>query len=130
MFEYLRRENRKWKLCDVITISQACVILHNKIVWMQRNGEFHAAAGAENLLLEFYEADTENRISSEEEMRQNRNTEENSIMPDWESELEQMIMREAIVTDPDLFYQFEAELVRNIELRTDLWKFDKRSAEL
>ena len=41
-------------------------------------------------------------------------------MPDWESELERMVMREAIVTDPDLFYQLEAELVRNIELRTDL----------
>ena len=51
-------------------------------------------------------------------MRKNRNTEKNSIMPDWESELERMVMREAIVTDPDLFYQLE--LVRNIELRTDL----------
>ena len=119
-FEYLRRENRKWELSDVITISQACVILQNKIVRMHQNGEFHTEAGAENLVLEFCEADTENRIRSEEEMRQNRNTEENSIMPDWESELERMVMREAIVTDPDLFYQLEAELVRNIELRTDL----------
>ena len=41
-------------------------------------------------------------------------------MPDRESELERMVIREAIVTDPDLFYQLEAELVRNIELRTDL----------
>ena len=53
-------------MSDVITIWQACVILHNKIVWMQQNGEFHAEAGPENILLEFYEADTENRISSEE----------------------------------------------------------------
>ena len=100
--------------------SQACVILHNKIVRMHQNGEFHTEAGAENLVLEFYEADTENRIRSEEEMPQNQNTEENSIMPDWESELERMVMREAIVTDPDLFYQLEAELVRKLELRTDI----------
>ena len=37
---------------------------------MQQNREFHAEAGAENLLLEFYEADTENWMSSEEDMRQ------------------------------------------------------------
>ena len=41
-------------------------------------------------------------------------------MPDWESELERMVMREALVTDPDLFNELEAELVRNIEMRTDL----------
>ena len=59
-FEYLGRENRKWELCDVITISQDCVILHNKIVRMQQTGESHAEAGAEKLVLEFYESDTDN----------------------------------------------------------------------
>ena len=91
--------------------------------------ELQAEAGAENLLLEFFGADTENRISSEEEMQQSLNTEENIIMQDWESELERMVLREALVTDPDLFYELEAELVRNIEMRTDLWKWVMQRAE-
>ena len=49
--------------------------------------------------------------------------EENSSMPDWMSELERMVIREALVTDPDFFYELEAELIRKIEIRTDrcLW---------
>ena len=31
-----------------------------------------------------------------------------------------MVMSEALVTDADLFYELEAELVRNIDMRTDL----------
>ena len=45
--------------------------------------------------------------------------EENSSMPDWMSELERMFIREALVTDPDFFYELEAEFVRKIEIRTD-----------
>lgn len=56
-FQILRRELMMWELDDVISVAQTCIILHNLLVRMQRNGDFKYEAGDEYFISEFYECD-------------------------------------------------------------------------
>lgn len=60
-FNVLRQENKMWYLESIVTQSQACVILHNLIVTMQKKEEFTDERGddgtAVNVLTEFLDTE-------------------------------------------------------------------------
>lgn len=110
-FEVLRRENRKWDLDDIITITQCCVILHNIIVRMHQNVEFRTEMGEVDAVSEFFETDRESARVSVEEIAENRLTAENAIAPNWEEEMERFYMHKALITDADCHFKLLDELI-------------------
>ena len=113
-FEILRRELRKWELDDVVTIANACMILHNLIVRMQVNGDFRDEAGGSNLITEFYNTDVETAQQAAADYAEARNRIREEVVHDWHQQMVRMMINDVQFTSFNSFVELEDELIAHI----------------
>lgn len=110
-FGILRHEVKGWRLEDLITIADCCIILHNLIVRMQQSGAFAEEADGIDLVEEFYAEDVESARTARQEEVDNGDAAAHAVLPDWMAETERVLMNEVVYTDAVLADRLERELV-------------------
>ena len=115
-FNVLRQENKMWYLDQIVTQSQACVIIHNLIVTMQKNGDFtdekEADGSAVNVLTEFLDTETEHWSS---EIVKN-SVQDERVQDDQNGKdfLEQNILLNTHLTSGRSFERLKAQLAQSV----------------
>lgn len=113
-FEILRREFRKWEIDDIISIAEACVILHNLIVRMQMNGDFRDESQGGDLITEIYNNDVQLASQSAINYEEQRIRIRDEVLADWQEQVTRMLINDVQYTSFDDFVQLEAELIEYV----------------
>lgn len=124
-FKVLRLESHWWDLQDIVATSETCVIIHNLLICMRKNGTLEVDSGEEgiDLLTEFDEGDEEEVPVQSTNTAGGTVTEEGAqsseVEPDLEAAMAELDVVHSMMTSEEEYWTLREELVDGVSDSTD-----------